>query len=151
ERRRSELADLKKKAAGTWDDVQIAEKTRLDNEIKHLESFAKAPDEHVEARVKQEIHETAHHLKVYTSRAERFRWIAPAAHRWLPTTPFGTLMIVCLFIVICTLVKGLFRIWNGIAVSRLGCQVGYDLRMLFYSKVLRLDMANFTEAGRGDI
>src|SRR6185436_2300439 len=26
-----------------------------------------------------------------------------------------------------------------------------DLRMDFYSKVLRLDMANFTESGRGDI
>ena len=35
-----------------------------------------------------------------------FSWIAPAAHRWLPTTPFGTLMVVCLFVVVCTLVKG---------------------------------------------
>ena len=71
---------------------------------------------------------TERHLKVYSARAEHFRWIAPAAHRWLPTTPFGTLLVVCLFVVVCTVVKGLFRIWNGIAVSRLGCQIGYDLR-----------------------
>ena len=69
----------------------------------------------------------------------------------MPTTPFGTLLVVCLFVVVCTVTKGLFRIWNGIVVSRLGCQIGYDLRMQFYSKVLRLDMANFTEAGRGDL
>jgi ATP-binding cassette subfamily B protein/subfamily B ATP-binding cassette protein MsbA len=88
---------------------------------------------------------------VYAQRAEHFAWIAPAAHRWLPTTPFGTLIVVCLFVIVVTVVKGLFRIWNGIAVSRLGCQIGYDLREQFYSKVLRLDMSNFTEAGRGDI
>jgi ATP-binding cassette subfamily B protein/subfamily B ATP-binding cassette protein MsbA len=54
-------------------------------------------------------------------------------------------------VIVVTVVKGLFRIWNGIAVARLGCQIGYDLREQFYSKVLRLDMSNFTEAGRGDI
>jgi ATP-binding cassette subfamily B protein/subfamily B ATP-binding cassette protein MsbA len=48
-------------------------------------------------------------------------------------------------------VKGLFRVWNSIVVARLGHIVGYDLRMDFYSQVLRLDMANFTEAGRGDL
>jgi subfamily B ATP-binding cassette protein MsbA len=151
DRRKVELADLRKKAAGRWDDVQIAEKTRLDNDIKHLEAFAKVPDDTIAARLSQEERDTEHHLKVYSARADRFRWIAPAAHRWLPTTPFGTLLVVCLFVVVCTVTKGLFRIWNGIVVSRLGCQIGYDLRMQFYSKVLRLDMANFTEAGRGDL
>jgi subfamily B ATP-binding cassette protein MsbA len=151
ERRKSELADLRKKAAGTWDDVQIAEKTRLDNDIKHLEAFAKVSVENIGVKLTQEIRDTAHHQKVYATRAGRFRWIAPAAHRWLPTTPFGTLLAVCLLVVISTVVKGLFRIWNGIAVARLGCQIGYDLRMEFYTKVLRLDMANFTEAGRGDL
>ncbi len=148
-RRQAELSDLKKLAEP--DDVQIAEKTRLDNDIKHLKAFSKLPAENIAAKVVQEIGDTEHHLKVYTTRIEHFRWIGPAAHRWMPTTPFGTLMVVCLFVVLCTVVKGLFRIWNGIAVSRLGCQIGYDLRMQFYSQVLRLDMANFTEAGRGDL
>ena len=50
-----------------------------------------------------------------------------------------------------TLVKGIVRTWNGIAVSRLGNLIGFDLRSEFYAKVLRLDMANFNEAGRGDL
>jgi ATP-binding cassette, subfamily B, bacterial MsbA len=149
--RETELTDLRKKAGADWNDVQIAEKTRLDNDIKQLKSLAKASDDNIADRVTQEISANERHLSVYSDRAKRFRWIAPAAHRWLPTTPFGTLMAVCLFVVVCTVVKGLFRIWNGIAVSRLGCQFGYDLRMQFYSKVLRLDMSNFTETGRGDI
>lgn len=150
-RRNKELTLLKMNAALTWDDVQIAEKTRLDNDIKHLEAFAETPTEHIAAKLSQEVRDTKRHLSVYEARADRFRWIAPAAHRWLPTTPFGTLLVVCLFVVLCTVVKGLFRIWNGIAVSRLGCRFGYDLRNQFYAKVLRLDMANFTEQGRGDI
>ena len=52
---------------------------------------------------------------------------------------------------VCTIVKGIFRVWNTIVVSRLGHIVGYDLRMEFYRQVLRLDVANFTEAGRGDL
>jgi subfamily B ATP-binding cassette protein MsbA len=151
DRRETELTDLRQNAGAKWDDVRIAEKTRLDNDIRHLQSLAKTPNESFAAKVTQETSDTERHLKIYTSRAKHFRWVAPAAHRWLPTTPFGTLLAVCMFVVACTLIKGVFRIWNGIAVSRLGCQIGYDLRMQFYSKVLRLDMANFTESGRGDI
>jgi ATP-binding cassette subfamily B protein/subfamily B ATP-binding cassette protein MsbA len=151
DRRHAELAELRKQAGPNWDDSQIAEKTRLDNNIKHLETLAKTPDEYIAAKVVQEISDTEHHIQIYSARGTHFRWIAPAAHRWLPTTPFGTLLVVCLFVVMCTVTKGLFRIWNGIVVSRLGCHIGYDLRMQFYSKVLRLDMANFTEAGRGDL
>src|SRR3954464_8779193 len=69
----------------------------------------------------------------------------------MPTTPFGTLLVVCQIVVLCTLVKGLSRVWNAISVSRLGGLIGYDLRNNFYRRVLRLDMASFTETGRGDL
>ena len=151
ERRKTDLEVHKKKAEGVWDDVQIAEKTRIENDIERIEALAHVPAQNIEAKLEQEIGDTQYHIRVYTERADRFRWIAPAAHRWMPTTPFGTLLVVCLFVVVCTLVKGFFRIWNTIAVTRLGNQIGYDLRMQFYRKVLRLDMANFTEAGRGDL
>jgi len=140
-----------KESDGNWDDVQIAEKTRLANDIKHLESIANLPADRIAAKVAQEIGEAKDNEKAYSARVTRFNWIAPAAHRWMPNTPFGTLLVVCLFVVICTLVKGFFRVWNSIVVSRLGNLVGYDLRMDFYRQVLRLDMANFTESGRGDL
>ncbi len=147
----AELAEHRKKSAPTWDSVQIAEKTRLDNEIKHLESIAALPPDRLTAKVDQEIGDTEHHEKVYSDRITHFSWISPAAHRWMPTTPFGTLLVVCLFVVVCTVVKGVFRIWNAISVSRLGSLIGYDLRNNFYRQVLRLDMASFTETGRGDL
>src|SRR5690606_5219736 len=92
-----------------------------------------------------------HRFGVYSERAEWYSSIAPKAHRWLPDTPFSTLMVVCLFVLFCTILKGVGRICNGIVVARLGSIVGYDMRMEFYKQVLRLDMSTFTEAGRGDL
>ena len=151
ELRKTELAAHRKKAEEIWNDVQIAEKTRLENEITHLESLASVPANQIDATIKKELADTKSHESVYQARVNRFEWISPAAHRWLPTTPFGTLLAVCVFVLVITLVKGLFRIWNAISVSRLGALLGYDLRMDFYRSVLRLDMANFTEQGRGDL
>lgn len=151
ERRRAELEAHKEKSKLTWDDVQIAEKTRIENDIKHLETLAKTPDDKLAGKVEREIRSTKEHIIVYSKREARFQWIAPAAHRWLPTTPFDTLLVVCAFVLVMTLLKSMFRVWNSIAVSRLGSLIGYDLRMEFYRTVLRLDMANFTESGRGDL
>jgi ATP-binding cassette subfamily B protein/subfamily B ATP-binding cassette protein MsbA len=150
-RRRKELADHIERSSTTWNDVQIAEKTRLTNFIDRLEALQSLPLDALVARVAQEIREAEHRVDVYRTRAEKYRWVSPAAHRWMPTTPFRTLMVVCLFVLFCTVVKGIVRIWNGILVARLGNIVGYDLRTDFYRQVLRLDMANFTEAGRGDL
>jgi len=151
DRCRAELSAHKERSADIWNDVQIAEKTRLENFIKRLESLRSLAPESIVAKVAQEIGDAEHHEKVYAEREARFQWIAPAAHRWMPTTPFRTLLVVLVFVLACTIVKGLFRVWNSIVVVRLGSIVGYDLRMDFYRQVLRLDVANFTEAGRGDL
>lgn len=134
--REVELQEHRKKSAPTWDNVQIAEKTRLENEIKRLNAIVNLAPDQLEAKVYQEISDAKKHEADYETRITRFGWVSPAAHRWLPTTPFGTLLVVCLFVVVITLLKGIFRIWNSIAVSRLGSLLGYDLRMDFYGQVL---------------
>jgi ATP-binding cassette subfamily B protein/subfamily B ATP-binding cassette protein MsbA len=148
---KSELATHIEKSQGTWNDVQIAEKTRLSNFITKLEAIGTLRAEKIPGKIAQEIKSVEHHRRVHEKRAARFEWIAPAAHRWLPTTPFRTLMVVCAFVLVCTVLKGAFRVWNSISVARLGNTVGYDLRVEFYRQMLRLDMASFTEAGRGDL
>jgi ATP-binding cassette, subfamily B, bacterial MsbA len=132
-------------------DVQIAEKTRLANFIAQLNSLEKLPADQIVPRVAQELTTAKHHRTLYISRATRFQFLSPLAHRWMPTTPFRTLLAICGVVVVSTLLKSVFRIWNGIVVARLGSIVGHDLRMEFYRQVLRLDMASFTEAGRGDL
>jgi ATP-binding cassette subfamily B protein/subfamily B ATP-binding cassette protein MsbA len=151
ERWKSELQAHIDRTGSKWDDVRIAEKTRIENFIKQLEELRELPPDAIVAKVKREIGETEHHRSVYAKRAARFEWIAPVAHRWMPTTPFRTLMVVLWFVLFCTIVKGIVRVINSIVVVRLGSIVGHDLRIQFYHQVLRLDVANFTEAGRGDL
>jgi ATP-binding cassette subfamily B protein/subfamily B ATP-binding cassette protein MsbA len=149
--REAELDDHVKNAAGQWNDLQIAEKTRLLERISNLKTLHAALPGEIEQKVAGEKRRAENQIKVHSKRATRFGWIAPATHRWMPSTPFSTLMVVCLFVLVCSLLRSVFRVWNGITVSRLGYIVGYDLRMEFYRQVLRLDMASFTEKGRGDL
>jgi ATP-binding cassette subfamily B protein/subfamily B ATP-binding cassette protein MsbA len=151
DRCQNELQAHIERTGSKWDDVRIAEKTRIENFIKRLNALRSLPPKSIVAKVAQEIGEAEHHKKVYADRAARFQWIAPAAHRWLPTTPFRTLLVVLLFVLLSTIVKGVFRVWNSLVVVRLGSRVGLELRMMFYRKMLQLDVASFTEAGRGDL
>lgn len=98
-----------------------------------------------------DISQARYDLKVQSTLAERFRWFSPFAHRYLPTTPFDTLMLVIAFVALGTLVKCGFRVVNAVFVARLGYLVGFDLRKEFYRQMLRLDMKNFNEQGRGDL
>lgn len=149
--RRAELNELINKVGGTGDDLEVAEKIRLSNSLQHLEQLAELPADRIAGKLSQERRDAERKLRTYSASLARYEWLAPAAHRWLPTTPFRTLLVVFTFAIIGTVIKNVVRFWNGMAVARLGNLVGNDLRTNFYSQVLRFDMANFTEAGRGDL
>lgn len=151
ENRRNELNELLKKFGATGDDLQVAEKIRLSNDITHLEAIANLPADRIAGKLSQERRDAERNIRVYSASLKRCEWLAPTVRRWMPTTPFKTLLVVFLFAIIGTVIKNAFRFWNGMAVAKLGNLVGYDLRMDFYRQILRFDMANFTEAGRGDL
>ena len=75
----------------------------------------------------------------------------PVAGRWLPSTAFATLLAVCAFLVVGTVTKNAFRIANLMCEARLGNRVAFDLRREYFGKVLDLDLAAFTDRGRGDL
>ena len=149
--RQTELADHFNPSAGKLDHIEIAEKTRLTNVVAELESIRQAPPDKIAAKLAYDKSEAERQIKAYHSLAVRYHWISPMAHRWLPTTPLATLVLICFLVLVGTLLKSAARIWNTYLVARLGNMVGYDLRIDFYRQMLRLDMSNFTEAGRGDL
>jgi ATP-binding cassette subfamily B protein/subfamily B ATP-binding cassette protein MsbA len=79
------------------------------------------------------------------------RWALGVSERWLPATPFATLGAVCVFLLVGTTIKSVFRVLNLVLVSRLGNLVSHDLRRQFYAKILRLDLVDFSDRGRGDL
>ncbi len=92
-----------------------------------------------------------HDAAAFSQKAQRLAWLRPLIERWLPATPFKTLLLVCALVMGGTLIKNLLRIISLLLVGRLGAQVSRELRDKFYGHILRLDMAEFSERGRGDL
>jgi ATP-binding cassette subfamily B protein/subfamily B ATP-binding cassette protein MsbA len=149
--RQAELAKHGASPGTKLDHIEIAEKTRLTNVITDLEALRQTPPARIAAKLAYEKSNAERQINAYSKLSQRYGWIAPAARRWLPSTPLATLILICFLVLIGTVLKSLARIWNTYLVARLGNMVGYDLRLDFYRQMLRLDMANFTEAGRGDL
>jgi ATP-binding cassette, subfamily B, bacterial MsbA len=78
-------------------------------------------------------------------------YLAPLAHRWLPTTAFQTLIVVCMWLIAGTLLKSLFRVIGSYYTSRLGALVQFELRKEFYRRTLRLDLGTFRQSSPGDL
>jgi subfamily B ATP-binding cassette protein MsbA len=130
-------------------DTQIAS---LDADLKQkAAALPKAKADH-QRRLRSEITD----LKLQLARKqEQLAWrrdyLNPLAHRWLPTTAFRTLIVVCLFLVAGTLLKSLFRVIGAYYTSRLGNLIQFELRKEFYRRTLRLDLGTFRQTSTGDL
>ena len=102
-------------------------------------------------RLVQGIEEVRLQEAYVQERLDGLRWVQPIAEKWLPDTPFETLGYVCAYILIGTLIKNLFRIVNLVLNSRLGNLVAFDLRRQYFAQLMRLDLKEFSERGRGDL
>ncbi len=80
-----------------------------------------------------------------------WQWFQPAAHRWLPTTPFETLAVVCLALFVGTVLKSAFRVAGSFCMARLGQITDFELRKEFYRRTLQLDLDTFRQTTPGDL
>jgi ATP-binding cassette subfamily B protein/subfamily B ATP-binding cassette protein MsbA len=78
------------------------------------------------------------------------RWL-PLAHRYMPSTAFQTLMVVCVWLVIGTILKSLFRIIGSYYSGRLGNLITLELRKEFYRRTMRLDLSSLRMNSSGDL
>ena len=70
-------------------------------------------------------------------------WMQPYAQRYLPGTPFLTLVVVVVLLITGTLIKDLFLVANMILIERLSQRATFDLRRQFYRNTLRMDLGTF--------
>ena len=129
-------------------ETQIA---KLDGEIstfiEQLEEGGKGGSARLVSQIKQ----------LEDSRAKRHKWLArcryflPVADRWLPMTPFGTLVAICVALLVSTMLKSLFRIAGMFFMARLGHLTSFELRKQFYRRTLSLDIGTFRQTGVGDL
>ena len=80
-----------------------------------------------------------------------YQHVKPWSDRWLPNSAYATLVGVCLFLLVGTFIKNLFRIAGVLLAARIAGRAALDLRDAFYAKVLRLDLSDYGESGRGEL
>lgn len=102
-------------------------------------------------RLAQLLTDVRHREQKLAEKTDRVRSLVPYAERWLPDTPFETLVYVCGLMLVGTLLKNLFRVLNLVVVARLGNLVALDLRRDYFRQLLRLDLGEFNQQGRGDL
>lgn len=139
----------------SWLALEIAEQEQAIEDLDlQRRAFAKqiphaSPD--VAERLRYDIADIREQQGHAREKIERVQWVQPMAEKWLPDTPFETLICVCVFVLAGTLIKNLFRVANLVFVAQLGESVAYELRKSYFAQVLRLDLAEFSDRGRGDL
>ena len=131
----------------------VAQSIASDREkISELESSLALLDaDSDDPKVQQKVAGVEYSLGAYRRRLSWQEWIKPSVDRWLPKTPFATLVYVCVFMIVMTLVRNAFRVANLVLMNRIGFVTMLTLRNEYYRQVLRLELAAFTERGRGDL
>ncbi len=83
--------------------------------------------------------------------AAYYRWVEPHVQRWLPVDPFQTLVLVVVLLMIGTTIKSAFLALHAMLVNRLAQLAIFNLRKEFYRHSLKMDLAQFSEAGASDL
>ena len=82
---------------------------------------------------------------------QAYRSVKPYIYRYLPESPFQTLLLITGLVVAGTLIKDVFLVANNVLVVRLAQLGTFDLRKLFYRRTLRMDLATFGEDGTANL
>ncbi|MEO8268338.1 MAG: ABC transporter ATP-binding protein [Aureliella sp.] len=125
-------------------DAQIAEKSQL---VEQAEQRVVAIDE---SQVKQAL-ETRDSL--YSQRAisqaqyDSYRKMQPWVQKYVPSSPFNTIALIVVALVVSTLVKHVFLIANEVLVARVAIDISRTLRNQVFARALTMDRGAFGRHG----
>ena len=81
---------------------------------------------------------------------ERYETALPYARRFTPSDPFMTVVALMAFVMIGTLVKGVCTYVHSLLSSRIGQLGAFELRALFFRKLLSYEVNHFSQRGVAD-
>ncbi|MBX7164931.1 MAG: ABC transporter ATP-binding protein/permease [Pirellulales bacterium] len=118
---------------------------RLDGEI------AAATDDATRARLTGERRDSDYERRAAQESLHWYELVQPTIDAWLPSTPFATLAVITLFLLVGTLVKSAFFILHSVLVSRMTQSAIHALRKEFFRRSLRMDLASFHVDGSSEL
>jgi subfamily B ATP-binding cassette protein MsbA len=104
-----------------------------------------------DAVARRELAQALARIEAENSRLARSQLLQPYIERYVPHDAFQTLLLIAGFLLLGTIVKGLFLIMNNVLVARLALLGTFDLRRHLFRRALGLDVAMFTTEGTGDL
>lgn len=138
------------KSVPQWADEEVAELTAASREtseqIKGYQDLLNGGSRLTSARRAELERQLAIAKTKLAAEKESLDWalqVQPVAHRYLPVTPFSTLVVVVILLITGTLLKDLLLVGNIVLVERLAQLATFDLRKQFYRNTLRLDLSTF--------
>ena len=81
---------------------------------------------------------------------ERYETALPYARRLTPNDPFMTVVALMAFVMIVTLIKGVCTYVHSLLSSRIGQLGAFELRALFFRKLLGYEVNHFSQRGVAD-
>jgi ATP-binding cassette subfamily B protein/subfamily B ATP-binding cassette protein MsbA len=139
------------KAMPDWIDEEIA---RLEGEIQDRQQWLDEQQQQPVAQGDSAFPEIEMALFRQQADEQALAWrqsAQPWIHRYLPITPFDTLLLMVAALLLGTLVKDLFLMASMILVERFSQLSTFGLRKEFYRRTLRMDLAAFGHDRRANL
>ncbi len=126
------IAKNEKKIEGLRDDYESADSSRQQEINQRISRYEKSIE--------------GERAKIASTKA-----IAPYIKSYMPDDAFQTLLILVVFFVGATLLRGVLLMCNMVLVSKVGQKTMLDLQYMFFRKALRMEMSEFDVNGTGDL
>ncbi len=117
-------------------DVQIAE---LGVSNAELETAIDRADHSSSLEMRTELHSNTRQLEAEQKANGLYRSILPWVEGRVPKTPYGTLILVLVFLVGVTVLKGICLIVNSVLVAQIAHRTALTLRRQFFSSATKMD------------
>jgi ATP-binding cassette subfamily B protein/subfamily B ATP-binding cassette protein MsbA len=95
----------------------------------------------------------SNHKRILHTRekVEHYTALAPYIKKYLPDSPYKTLVLIIALLIGGTLIKSFFLLINMYLVAHVSQRTVLDLQNEFFRKTLRMDLAAFGHQGTGDL
>lgn len=89
-------------------------------------------------------------LKETEKLLKRYRWGEPYINRFTPNDPFMTVVMLMLFVLLATVIKSVCTYIHSFLSTRIGQLGSFELRALFFRKMLGYEVTFFSQRGVSD-
>ena len=125
---------------------------KLRSEITELErQISQEADSENTTAKKADIAKKQDFLLAETKAIEWFVAWRPTVVKYSPATPFGTLMLAMAWLVVASVLKGIFLIFSCLLVARVANGTVLDMRRIYYRKALELDQIRIDRIGTANM